>query len=123
MREDATTRAKREQANALFGAHVQSVAFHLTLSRQMIDTLEIIRDLDWSKPMGGGQDAISRISRWVPAARSLERRGLIFHDWREGWPKNHAIYQLTTAGQLVCALCVEAGLMPAQQPQRKARAA
>lgn len=123
MTADTISRAKREQANATFRAHVQSIAFHLTLSRQMIDTLQIIRDMDWTVTMGSERDAISRMSRWIPATKALERRGLLFHDWREGWPKGHPIYQLTTAGELVCALCVEAGLMPVAQRKRTRRAA
>ena len=117
-RDDGLSKAKRAQANALFASHVQSVAFHLTLSRTMIDALQIVRDADWSEMPG----SIGKMSRWVPATNSLERRGLIFHDWREGWPKGHAIYQLTKAGELVCDLCVEAGLM-ASQANRKRKAA
>lgn len=116
MSDDTTTKVKREQADSLFRAHVQSVAFHLTLSRQMIDALQIVRDTDQWVNSG----ALSGFARWVPAARAIERRGLIFHDWRKGWPKDHRIYQLTTAGELVCELCVEAGLMPARQRKRKA---
>ncbi|MGD9883384.1 MAG: hypothetical protein AB7F22_28930 [Reyranella sp.] len=109
MSDDIITRVKREKADNLFREHVQSVAFHLTLSRQMIDALQIVRDTDeWV-----GSGALSGFARWVPATRAIERRGLIFHDWREGWPKHHRIYQLTKAGELVCELCVEAGLMPA----------
>lgn len=117
---DKIATAKRAQADALFREHVQSVAFHLTLSRSMIDQLAVLRDYDWStREEGPIPNAMARMSRWVPGARALERRGLIFHDWWPGWPKGHAIYQLTTAGELVCALCVEAGLMAPKQKQRR----
>lgn len=119
---DKISIAKREQANAIFRDHVQSIAFHLTLSRRMIDCLAAIRECEpglssrWSEQM-------AQNGRFVPDAHALIRRGLVYHDWRQGWPKDHKIYNLTKAGELVCDLCVEAGLMAPRVEQKKRKAA
>src|SRR6185369_14371535 len=75
---------KEDEAKRLFSGHVQSIAFNLTLSRNMIEALQAARD--WGFPnIGGG-----RPSPWNTLGRStngacqfykmmegLLRRGLI----------------------------------------------
>ncbi|HZT18610.1 MAG TPA: hypothetical protein VFA23_04360, partial [Dongiaceae bacterium] len=69
---------------------------------------------------------------FIPHIRAVERRGLVeFVDYEMhpdrpgkpmGWrPKGYRPFVLTRAGELVCELLVEAGLMPAAKVrQRKA---
>lgn len=110
---DNIARARLEGARQAFRDHVQSVAFHLTLSRKMIDALVWVKETDWSdhsRHFGSLQ---------VGTFDSLKRRGLVYHDWREGWPKGHKVWGLTPAGELVFSLLVEAGLV-VMQTARKA---
>jgi hypothetical protein len=44
---------------------------------------------------------------------ALQRRGLLWHDWVDGWPPGHRYFKLTRAGELMCQLLVEAGLINA----------
>ncbi len=129
--------------NARFSEYVQSVAFNMTLSRAMIATLHYVRDCEtWQQEMatagteGNRLKIIPRASNgadmFIPHIRAVERRGLVeFVDYEMhpdrpgkpmGWrPKGYRPFVLTRAGELVCELLVEAGLMPAAKVrQRKA---
>lgn len=129
-----------QQTNHRFQAYVQSVAFHMTLSKAMIGTLGLIRDFGWplrtaasgmswsesngilKQLHGNGADA------FVQHFRAIEARGLAVHcpspshqelaamteKQRKKWD-DHRHYRLTRAGELVCELLVEAGLLPPKE--------
>ena len=107
-----------------FSAYVQSVAFHMTLSRNMIEALGLIRDCG---TIAHGE-ATPRVSSYsVPIARSLAHRGLVEH-WTSVFPQHQGkgladkipwVYRLTRAGELTCELLVEAELL--HKPQRKSK--
>lgn len=130
------------QARQKFADHVQSIAFNLTLSRRMVNMLQIIRDqIDG---VGDGLDPenveavrrrkiVDNVIRSPNGAmnsytlyHSLETRGLVYRPERPN--KNNAFARenlgtpfmlLTRAGELVCELLVEAGLMAPAAKQRK----
>ena len=108
----------RDEAQAAFAGYVQSVAFHMTLSRNMIDALRLVRD--FGTPGGGdtgGQASRYVMGHSVPLVLALERRGLVWHDYipfRDA-PRGHRYHKLTKAGELMCDLLVEAGLMAAAE--------
>jgi hypothetical protein len=133
----------REVQREKFASHVQSIAFQLTMSRRMIDCLRVVRDYGFPHLKGEGtpeEQGNYRENRlvvqrqhsgkrsfvtdnFVGFMRSLDNRGLI--TWNEKpWNKKlhgeRTIF-LTRAGELVCALLVEADLMPSQQKQRRRR--
>ena len=120
------------QAREKFANHVQSIAFNLTLSRSMIGALAMIRDFNGygcaHDDMEWGE--IKRIygpridGLFVPLMRAVERRGLVVHNPLPEGKKmhecpSHVFYQLTKAGELVCELLVEAGLIPARVEEKK----
>lgn len=125
---------KREEGRALFAGYVQSVAFNMTLSRNMVDMLGVVRDQQnaghasyseilterdakFRSDTGSkyGRDYVSGHS--VPLFNSLIRRGLvIFNHWepgpeRKSAPAGWRYHELTRAGELMCDLLVEAGLL------------
>lgn len=111
---------KSAEARAAFAGYVQSVAFNMTLSRNMVDGLGLVRDYWFNAiPMPTCADADNKSPRLyytnhtIPMVRALERRGLVLHDWVEpkSAPKDHRYYKLTRAGALMCELLVEAGLL------------
>ena len=91
--------------NHTFRDHVTSTKFPLTLSRSMIFHLlkiESGEQFAWRKEL----DAAGLTDTSVPTRGRLSARGLVYAPDSE----NPGIYQLTTAGQLVCSLLREAGL-------------
>lgn len=110
-------------ARKQFQAHVQSIAFNLTLSRRMIDLLQIVRD--WGFPHGRSidQDASwwekSRVpaqtgnDQFIMMVKALIARGLVLHDSRPDKQRKAGdkVYYLSRAGELTCELLVEAGLI------------
>jgi len=116
---------KQAEARAAFIGYVQSVAFNLTLSRNMVDALWAVRE--FGTAYNGNNASIPAIvrSRSVPLMKALERRGLVWHDYlppKEA-PSDHAYHKLTSAGELVCDLLVEAGLIAAKTETRKRKSA
>jgi len=131
-----------EQARTDFASHVQSIAFNLTLSRRMIDCLQAVRDYGWPHAGRDGREvgivppeaeaATTRIHHRgattfvthnvVGFMGSLKNRGLVYWnptEWNERKVGDRTIL-LSRAGELVCELLVEAGLMaPAAQRERK----
>lgn len=132
------------EAQQKFASHVQSIAFNLTLSRRMIDCLQAVRDYGFPCMVGASleEDKLDREQRavtrrihqgekrnfftnnFVGFMRSLDNRGLII--WRtqsrlgRSLKKGEKLIVLSKAGELVCALLVEAGLMePEKCPPKK----
>jgi hypothetical protein len=122
-----------------FSSHVQSIAFNLTLSRRMIECLRVVRDYGFPhlsdskatpaqieaknknrqvvhRPLPRGDRGYS--DNFVGFMRALDHRGLIvFATTGRNWDQlkhNEPTVRLSKAGELVCALLVEAGLMPAK---------
>lgn len=122
------------EARQNFASHVQSIAFNLTLSRRMIDCLQAVRDYGWPSD-GQHYDAsmdrerkeydkiVTRIHHrdskefrthnFVGFMGALSNRGLVYwspnpYDKRK---KGERSMLLSHAGELVCELLVEAGLM------------
>jgi hypothetical protein len=100
-----------------FGSYVTRTAFQLSLSKNMIVALEIVKAFDdgdrWftarhkcgNHPFTGNNDFVTPI-------RALIHRGLAQHHEQIGDPDpNHRYYTLTDAGKLVYQLCVIAGLI------------
>lgn len=120
-------------ARAAFSNYVQSVAFNLTLSKQMIAGLQMIRDYwvdaEHLPTMGNPNYKSPRIlavSHTYNIVHSLTRRGLIYNVPRQKPIEsmdNHQSWRLTSAGKLVCELLVEAGLMMSRSEVRKAKRA
>lgn len=124
--------AERKQSDArhMFSSYVQSVAFNMTLSRNMVDALCAVRDF------GGviSQAAKATVNQHVgshsaPLMGALMRRGLVWHDCPETVngimrePPGHRWFKLTRAGELMCELLVEAGLIGAAGEQSQKRKA
>ncbi len=104
-----------------FSAHVQSVAFNLTLSKNMIGTLQWVRDWGFprNEPHVGWFDKKNLIPRTASGAdffitfvRGLINRGLVIHNEPN---VGKQAYELSNAGRLVCDLLVESGIMPASE--------
>lgn len=114
-----------------FSSKVTSVAFSLTLSRQMILALQICRHYSRGK-MDKGQDLNTDFSRFIPAVHAVMRRGLVEHhdkdpdylkwipDKRSEYDRTHRYYTVTEAGEHIYQLCVLAGLIQETQSKRKA---
>lgn len=127
--------------NERFADHVQSIAFHLTLSRSMIETLGLLYHF------GHVNDVENKFihdkpERWepsryvdshtVPIMNALERRGLVIHrpykskafeERKPGDFWRHQSFLLTDAGEKVCELLVIAGLLVAKETKRGRSAA
>jgi hypothetical protein len=100
--------------NTRFSEHVTSTAFHLSLSKRMINVLAAIHQLSdkgYRKVLAPSERVWS--SHWVPTARSLSERGLVVHEdpSQQNPPWSRYPYQLTKAGQLVLELLKEADLL------------
>jgi len=104
-----------------FSAHVQSVAFSLTLSKNMIGTLQWVRD--WGYPHNDpnrfchdGRKLTPRTASgadfFITFVRALINRGLVIHNEPNVGKQS---YELSNAGRLVCDLLVESGIMPASE--------
>ena len=117
---------QEHSANQKFQGYVQRVAFSIILSQPMIRALQVVRDYPAYNPnqtieeskienklnsirSPSGQDL------WIKEIWALERRGLAYHNPSpkdNPWPKGWVFYKLTHAGELMCELLIEAGLMP-----------
>lgn len=118
-------------AREQFASAVQSVAFQLTMSRRMIDCLQVVRDYgfphlgdratdtDWQldktqaivvqRPSRNGGTA----HNFVGFMRALQHRGLIYFNptpWNKRKTGQRTVL-LSRAGELTCELLMEAGLM------------
>lgn len=98
---------EQHKVNETFSAYVQSTAFSLSLSRRQIGTLVHLEvGIDERRPYPRWPIDVGRIDQLI-------RRGLVIHRYEPGdntdsWADN---YEITTAGKLVLALLVEAGLV------------
>lgn len=126
---------QQQDARNKFSSHVQSIAFQLTLSRRMIDCLRVVRDYGFphigqsADPKMLEAENVSRTvvkryhqrgrstfvsDNFVGFMQSLDKRGLVV--WNQTpWNKRKVgerSLRLSRAGELTCALLVEAGLMP-----------
>lgn len=132
--EERVLERREQEARAAFASYAQSVAFQVTLSRNMIDLLGLVRDaasvsdalhdrrVAASGPDGtGARDYVA--SYLVPLMNSLIRRGLVLHCPFSGRtdqvPAGWKWYALTRAGQLMCDLLVEAGALPARASSKR----
>lgn len=120
-------------AQRKFATHVQSVAFNLVLSRRMIDLLQLVRDYGWPNlPFNHPEKQEHRIEKngicrannaadqFIRCMHGLTGRGLIIHTMPyHGMPQGEHIYKLSRAGEMVCELLVEAGLMVQTSKKRK----
>lgn len=115
-----------------FANYVTSVAFHLSLSKQMAACLHHIDCYErlWRATKDKHEkskitlsDAIVRTDRgydaFIPAVKALERRGLVKFERPKTADGNHdwaaLSYSITEPGQHVLALCRLAGLIPAYE--------
>ena len=135
--EKGLVKRKEAEAQTAFAGYVQSVAFHMTLSRNMIDLLCVVRDWGhgteiWNDsrgfhhmkhPLSTGHVS----SHSVPLMDALKRRGLVYHNpFNKGMGREPAHWRwfvLTRAGELTCQLLVEANLIPAKMEKRPRRRA
>ncbi len=115
--EQRVTVRRQDQARALFSSYVQSVAFNMTLSRNMVDALWAVREFG-SCHRDEAKDSVAPYvhNHSAPLMKALERRGLVWHDWIVNAPAGHRYFKLTRAGELMCELLVEAGLISASKP-------
>ncbi len=114
-------------ANEKFRGYVQRVVFQVTLSERMIRALCVIRDYPTYNNNKSSEDLIRENNQteirslstqaqciWLVEFNALERRGLAYHNpttKENPWPNGHVFYKLTRAGELMCELLIEAGLM------------
>jgi hypothetical protein len=106
---DKLKKHRESEARAIFAAHVQSVAFQISLSRNMIEGLSLVRS---------GSHFIE-----TTVLSALHRRGLVWIDaaaCSSTAPPGHNYAKLTRPGELMCELLVEANLIPAADSKRKA---
>lgn len=127
---------------SLFAEYVTSCAFHLNLSRQAAQCLWLIDrhqrggEAPYGHASGFKMTFGSHSDNFVPAVKSLERRGLVDHHEAKLNKKGHRIkapgffaHTLTQPGKLVLDLCVLASVVPArwskvvELPKKKRRAA
>lgn len=115
---------KQEAARAAFSGYVQSVAFNMTLSRNMVDALVAVRDFGgcWGAKQAGTVNQHVG-SHSAPLMGALIRRGLVWHDWVQSAPAGHIYFKLTRPGELMCELLAEAGLIAAQGKTSKRQTA
>ncbi len=118
---------QEHSANIKFRGYVQRVAFQVTLSEPMIRALQVIRDYPAYSNNKTNKDLIKEHKQteirslsnqaqcvWIVEISALERRGLAYHNpapKNNPWPENWVFYKLTRAGELMCELLIEAGLM------------
>lgn len=123
--QDRITDNKQAEAKAAFSGYVQSVAFNMTLSRHMVDALGAVRDFgDTRSALQAGAVNGHVGTHSAPLMGALIRRGLVWHDFPEGRREpGHRYFKLTRAGELMCELLVEAGLIAALQSAKKRQSA
>jgi hypothetical protein len=122
------TNLQEHISNEKFRGYVQRVAFQITLSERMIRALCVVRDYPAYNNNKTSEEARSEYEKteirslstqaqciWITEFNALERRGLAYHNpttKENPWPNGHVFYKLTRAGELMCELLIEAGLMP-----------
>jgi len=133
------------QAREKFAAHVQSVAFQISLSRKMIDLLQVVRDYGFphcAYNRNNKEENDAHTQTWLKNREcvrisngteqfsmfmhAIVRRGLVYANPKEHRDRKDGdrAFLLSRAGELVCDLLVEAGLMaPAQESARERRRA
>jgi hypothetical protein len=130
-----------QAAREKFAAFTQSVAFQISLSRRMIELLREARDYGFPHndnfEVGQKHREVVSIRHHrcedrkdfvshdlVTVVRSLERRGLIIMDDRpfHERAKGDRWIRLSLAGEIMCELLVEAGLLMEQPVKRGRRA-
>lgn len=106
--------------NEILRGYVSRVAFQMTLSSGMIETLAHVQLVSALKIPAKAAFGLSAVlmshpadRRFVPHSQSLQRRGLLVHEVTGGtdWVRNPYPYQLTRAGHIMCDLLVEAGMI------------
>ncbi len=107
--------------NQALREYVTRVSFNLSLTRNQIDAFErIVWEIEHWKLLGQSsysashnEHAIASVSHFVVAARKLESIGLVVHrDPCEMTPKwSECVWTLTTAGEAVYSLLLEAALI------------
>lgn len=108
--------------NKEFAEHVTNTAFFLSVSKKQIRYLTVLFHTPWpnrgyyDRPFAGGR---SDPDNWVTSYRALTRKGLV--EWAEDDPiRKCGHFQLTKAGQLLCELLIEAGLITDSQSATEA---
>lgn len=120
---------KEAEARAAFAGYTQSVAFSMTLSRNMIEVLCAIRDGYPNDYTGDSKLSRSASGRFVGVGHSLMRRGLVYHiPWNgpltpELQRSGNYGWKLSEAGAKTCELLVVAGLIDAPAAKPRTRAA
>jgi hypothetical protein len=121
------TNLQEHISNEKFRGYVQRVAFQITLSERMIRALCVVRDYPAYSNNKTIEETRSEYEKteirslstqaqciWITEFNALERRGLAYHNpttKENPWPNGHVFYKLTRAGELMCELLIEAGLM------------
>lgn len=120
------------EARAAFQAHTQSVAFQLSLSRRMIDALQVVRDYGFPVQAHTKENMAERNEmekdiftypngshQFYNVMGSLKSRGLVIHNQFKWSEIGKRVFTLSHAGELTCQLLVEAGLMAAEPVKAK----
>lgn len=113
-----------------FKDYTTNLAFRLSLSKEMVYTMELIRNSYYN---GGWYTGNESFGRFIPAVRCLISRGLVTHhdrpeayntwdkDKQSEFNKAHRYYQITEAGWAVMKLLELAELIkPSQQQENVA---
>lgn len=120
-----------------FRDYATRVSFNLTLTRNQIATIRIIREQLQHTPAALLADDSVTIKKavradmqlpgpdhWIVGSRKLQDMGLVeWHDPGQMKPKwSEHVYRLTPAGEHVCQLLELAGLIPAMKPASRRKA-
>lgn len=104
--------------NKIFADHVTNTAFFLSVSKKQMHYLEVLYKNPYSKDINGGyyQALLDRSVRdsWYVSMNGLEKKGLAIRviDKQE---RNEGHWELTKAGELLCEMLVEAGLITSRE--------
>ena len=108
--------------NKVFAEHVTSTAFFLSISKKQMEYLAFLRRFPYGcedqNRFGGYyhqlRDNVIGKDTWIASMRSIANKGLvvwIIHDSE----RQHGHYEITKAGELVCDLLEEAGLIQSKE--------
>lgn len=100
--------------NKVFAEHVTNTAFFLSVSKKQIRYLEILYHSPWPAQDYYRRDVFGCTrydpDNWIASFNSLKRKGLVI-TVIDDVERQTGHYELTKAGQLLCDMLVEAGLI------------
>ena len=101
--------------NKVFAEHVTNTAFFLSVSKKQIRYLDILHKTPFPHQGYYYRDNIfaggrSDPDNWISSYNALIRKGLVTREVHDPI-RDYSHYKLTRAGELLCEMLVEAGLI------------